>query len=284
MANLIDILIPKVSAQADSIAQPTFGPIEGGGSSTVNASVLLSSTKTSVANGERFKVRIEIKTNQIQISEYRIVVDFDPSKLQAIDADNTVTGIQATKLDTVFSIPDPSTDNQIDSVGRFRYRAIAPSGQTLAVNTNVVEIEFQSQSPGTTPIKVITDINGTQLVRTAGVGLQYNSNELTIQISTQQVGTDTGGNTGNNTGSNTGSNTGNNTGTNTGTNTGNTGTNTGIYTGNSNVTGTNASSIPKTAIADDIVSYAPFIIGTIMIVLGSTLYVNSKNLKKKKHN
>lgn len=257
MDNLIDLLIPSVSAQAengaDALAQPTFGPINiGDGSSTTSASVLLKSTKTSAAVGERFKVTVEVKTNEIQISEYRLVIDYDPSKIRPVDADPASNGTQITVLDTVFTPEDPEEDNLASTIGRIRLNATSVDGQRYAVNKDVVEIEFQAQATGSTTIKVVEDASGTQIIRQSGVGLSYTSNEITVQVNAQSTG-------------NTNNNTGNNTGTNTGTGTGTTG-----------------GQIPNTAISPEMLSAIMSLgMGFFLVLLGSILFIKSEKPEDK---
>ncbi len=257
MEDLFIKLVPKVSAQSfDALAQPTFGSIDIGGGSSITGSVLLSSDKTSVTVGERFKVRVELKTNDVNISEYRVVVDFDPTKLTVIDADPSVNGTQVRVLDEVFTVPNPLDDNTVASVGRIRVRASAPS-TPLTVNKDVVEIEFQAQSAGSTGIKVVEGSVGSQIVREAGVGLSYTANEVTIDVTTQTSTTTTGSTTGTTT---------------TGSTAGTTGT----------TTTTGGQQIPDTALSDDVISAASVIFGVLFVILGSSLVINkSKNNRQK---
>src|SRR6185369_220144 len=176
MTNVIDILVPKVHAQ-DATSQPTFGSIDVGGGTTSNALILLTSRKTSVKVGDKFKVKVHVKTNGLTISEYRLVIDFDPAKLTVIDQDSVTDGTQIKLLDTVFTVADPTNDNTVSSVGRIRLNA-AVTGQTQAVDADVAEIEFQAQALGTTTVKVVEGVTGSQIVREAGVGLGFTANEV----------------------------------------------------------------------------------------------------------
>src|SRR5438445_147439 len=111
MANLIDI-IPVVEAQsADAFAQPTFGPIEGGGGGTSVASVLIKSDKTSVNVGDTFKVTVTINTQNLTISEYNVVINYDPAALSVVDQDPSTPGTQVNMLDNVFRVTNPASNN-----------------------------------------------------------------------------------------------------------------------------------------------------------------------------
>jgi hypothetical protein len=184
-------IFPIVEAQSlDSIAQPTFGPIDVSGGSTASASMLLKSSKTSAVVGEKFKVTVEIKTNTVTINEYRIVIDFDPARLQVVDQDTTTPGTQVKLLDTIFTVATPATDNIVSSTGRITLIAKVASGNAFQVNRDVAEIEFQAQTAGSTAIKIFQDVNGSRLIRQSGVGVAFTPNQVTVQI-TASSGTTT---------------------------------------------------------------------------------------------
>lgn len=195
MSNLIN-LFPIVKAQTiDAAAQPTFGSIDVGGGSTVTASMLLRSDKTSVDIGEKFIVTVEIKTNTVTINEYRIVIDFDSTKLQVVDQDPTVAGTQIKLLDTIFTVENPETDNTVSQNGRITLVAKVDSGNPFAVNRDVAQIEFQAQAAGSPTIKIFQDANGSRLIRQSGVGVSYTPNQLTVLVKTAtSAGTTTGSN------------------------------------------------------------------------------------------
>jgi hypothetical protein len=247
MGSLIRNLIPNASAQTlDAVSQPTFGAIDTGGASTITGSVLLTTDKTAVKVGETFKVRIEIKTNDVNITEYRIAIDFDPTKFKVVDADTQTQGTQIRVLDDIFTIQNIQEDNTVASVGRIRLKAVTPSAP-IAVNKIVAEFEMQAQAVGTSAIKIVEGSTGTQLVRQAGVGLAYTSNEISIQITTQQQTTTTTGQP---------------------TTTGSTTTST-TTTGQS--TTTTGTQIPATAIGDSLFTALSLLGGLCLIVLGFLL-------------
>lgn len=185
MDDFLRSIIPNVSAQtADTIAQPTFGPINvGGGGNTTGASILLTSDKTAALVGETVTVQVAIKTNNIPITEYRIAIDFDPTLLRVIDEDSATPGTQMRMLDTAFTITNPEQNNIVTNVGRARLIATAPQNTAQAVNTSVLEIRFQVQAVGNPRITIVQGTTGSQLIRQAGVGLTFTSNEISIQAS-----------------------------------------------------------------------------------------------------
>lgn len=183
MPNLLEILpIEKVYAQAvDASAQPTWGPLDVVGTSSQTGQVLLKSSKTSVAQGEIFTVRVELKTNNVAINEYRIVVQFDSSVLQVVDSDSATAGTQVKLLDQIFEIEEPADDNTVSTGGVITLIAAIPSGNSITVNRDIVEITFQSQKQGSTTVSVVEGPTGTRLLRQTGSGLQFTTNQVTIQ-------------------------------------------------------------------------------------------------------
>lgn len=190
-------IFPIVKAQTlDATAQPTFGPIDVNGGSTVTSSMLLRSSSTSVAVGDKFKVTVEIKTNTTTINEYRVVVDFDPARLQVVDQDPATTGTQIKLLDTIFVVENPQTDNTVSPTGRITLIAKVPSGNAFQVNRDVAEIEFQAQTVGSSNIRIFQDVNGSRLIRQSGVGVAFTPNQVTVQVTTASgTNTSTGGTT-----------------------------------------------------------------------------------------
>jgi hypothetical protein len=182
MADLIEFLIPKVKAQAsDAISQPTFGEITAGTGSTTTSSVLLNWENPTVRVGDKFKVKIEIKTGDLKISEYKVVVTYNRDFLSVVDKDPASPGTQVTILDTILTVADPATDN-VASDGRVSVTAKAASGTDYQVNKEVIEIEFQAQRTGQTKMQVATAVDGTRLTRLNGQPIAFNVNEISTNI------------------------------------------------------------------------------------------------------
>ncbi|MEO6729259.1 MAG: cohesin domain-containing protein [Candidatus Dojkabacteria bacterium] len=189
-------LFPIVKAQTiDATAQPTFGTIDTGGGSTLTSSMLMRSDKTSVNVGDKFKVTVEIKTNTVTINEYRIIIDFDATKLQVVDQDPTTAGTQVKLLDTIFTVENAEIDNTVSQNGRITLIAKTDSGNPFAVNRDVAEIQFQAQAAGSPTIKIIQDASGSRLIRQSGVGVSFTPNQLsvTVQAATGSATTTTTG-------------------------------------------------------------------------------------------
>jgi hypothetical protein len=245
MNSLKELLIPTASAQSfDAFAQPTFGPINVGTGNTTTGTVLITTDKTASNIGDIITATISVNTNDIAISEYRIVLNFDPTKFTVIDSDPNTPGTQVTLLDPVFQIENPETENTVNSLGQVL--VIAKNTDQVSVNRNVIEIQLQAQSSGNTNISVVTQGEiRTQLVREAGVGLAYTGNSVDIGIETQS---------------------------------GNGGTNGGNGGQQPQTPGTNGGtgSIPDTAVPEYVSQAFPLLAGSFLLLLGAILVKNSK--------
>ncbi len=259
-------LIPIVQAQSlDGVAQPTFGTIEISGGGGVTSSVLISSDKTSVKIGDTFTVKVQVKTNSLTIGEYKIVIDYDKSKLSVIDQDTTTAGTQIKLLDDVFTLEDIEKDNNVSSEGRITLDAKTQSGNAFQVNKDVAEITFQAQSEGSPQIKVVQGTDGTQLIRSNGSSLTFTTNEVTVQTnttsSTSSGGTPiTGGDSGSSSSGSSGSTTG------------------------SSSTAGGTVTIPNTAISNEAASLTGITLGVILIITGVIIAKNKQFFKEKTKN
>lgn len=187
--NILDI-IPKVSAQSDAIAQPTFGTIDGGDNQTTNAQVLLNTDTTEVEVGDQFTMRIELQTGDIEINKYNLIIEFDPNVFTVIDNNANESGTQVLLLDTVFSTTDIATDNVVDTLdGEIVVNAQISAANDLSVNRNVVEITFQAQTIASSVIRVKEGSDGTQLIRSSGQTVSYTTNQRTIDVVTADTET-----------------------------------------------------------------------------------------------
>lgn len=182
MASLIEFLIPKVEAQAgDGISQPTFGEITAGTGTTTSSSVLLNWDNPTVRIGDKFKVRIDIKTNDFKINEYKVVVTYNKDFFSVVDKDPAAPGTQVALLDNLLTVSDPSVNN-LSAEGRVSVTALAPSGTDYQINKEVIEIEFQAQRLGQSKLQIATAIDGTRLTRLNGQPLAFNVNEINVNV------------------------------------------------------------------------------------------------------
>lgn len=243
MSNFSELIIPKIYAQAaDAIAQPTFGTLSTDQVPEVLSKVTLTSDKTSVKVGEKFKVRVKIElADNVKISEYRIVLDFTPTTLLSVqDADSAIAGTQITLLDDVFKITDPENNNTVSSqAGRIRLVAKTETGNSLALNRDVAEIEFQAQALGVASISIAQGTTGTQLIKDSdnGTSVAFSINELTVNVTQGEIIVDPGTNNG------------------------------GVTTGEKQL----PTKIPDTALSPTLESLLPFFTGIIILLLGLKL-------------
>jgi len=254
MANLIDI-IPVVEAQsADAVAQPTFGPIQGAGGGTATASVLIKSDKTAINVGDTFKVTVTINTQNLTVSEYRVVVNYDPSALSVVDQDPSTPGTQVNILDNVFQVTNPQTNNVASNGSVVVDAKVNGSNEVPINNRDVIQITFQAQTAGTTTISVAQGTNGTQLIKLQGTSVAFTQNEISTVISSQSGSSSSSFSS----------------------------SSSSISSSSSNSSGSSSSVphvIPNTAITDNPELLGSLLIGVVLIITGASLTRGRKNEK-----
>ncbi|MBL8015096.1 MAG: hypothetical protein JNK26_02830 [Candidatus Doudnabacteria bacterium] len=241
-------LIPQVGATGgDANLQPTFGNLIGITSQGSTSSIVLTASNTSTQVGQQISVDVEIKTNSFTINEYRIVVDFDPTKLQVVDAAPSTAGTQITFLDTVFQVT--GTNNTVSPAGRITLIAKTPGGNALQVNRKVAKITFQAQNPGVSNIQTVTGATGSQLINQNGVAIASSVNNVSINIGNQVSSSST--------------------------NTAGSSSSGGAGSSSSGGGGSSSSGgvgqIPDTALPDDVVAVVTVLLGMGLVVLGLRL-------------
>lgn len=184
MASLIEFLIPKIGAQSsDAISQPTFGAINISPGSITTSSILLNWANPVIKVGDKFTVKVELKTGDFKINEYKIVLTYNKDFLTVVDKDTATVGTQVRVLDQLLTIATPASGN-VAADGVITVNAKAPSGADYQINKEVVEIEFQAQKVGTSKIQVLTTSSGSRLTRLNGQPLSFNINEIGVNIAT----------------------------------------------------------------------------------------------------
>jgi hypothetical protein len=194
---------------------------------------------------------VEVKTGQFSINEYRVVIDFDPTKLQVVDAEPSTPGTQISFLDTVFQVS--GGNNSTSAAGRITLIAKTISGNALQVNRKVAKVTFQAQSTGTSNIQTATGATGSQLINANGVAIANTVNNLTVNITTQ---------------------TGTITSTSSATQTA---TSTLSTTSSPTTTSAPGTVIPDTALPDDVVAIVTVLIGLGLVTLGVKLRRSRKD-------
>lgn len=240
-------LVPHVGAQssADALLQPTFGSLEGVISSGPTASITLTASDTNLNVGDNVDVDIEVKTGTFTINEYRIVIDFDPTKLQVIDAESNTPGTQISFLDTVFSVN--SGDNTVSSAGRITLIAKTSSGNALQVNRKIAKITFQAQSTGSSVVQTVTGATGSQLINQNGVAIANSVNSITLNLGNTIPSTSKSSQT-----------------------------KTTSQTVNTSTTSSGSGQLPDTALSDDIGTVITLLFGLALVLLGAMLHRNRK--------
>lgn len=183
--------IPTVQAQElDSVAQPTFGPlnVEGGGTTSESVQILLSADNSTVAVGETFTVSVELNTgDNISISEYQISLLYDPLKLSVVDQDPSTAGVQVNFTDTIFSLAEPTEDNNFASSTSGIIFLKATTEFPVTVNREVFEIRFQAQSGGSADIQIdTTPIDGTRLRRET-TDIPYTDSSVSLTVDSAAI-------------------------------------------------------------------------------------------------
>lgn len=241
-------LVPKVGAAgADTSVQPTFGTLTGVETPGQTASIALTASSTATNIGGQVSVDVEIKTGNFAINEYRIVIDFDPTKFQVVDAEPSTPGTQVSYLDTVFQVS--GGNNSVSAAGRVTLIAKTPSGNALQVNRKVAKITLQAQSSGVTSIQTVTGAAGSQLINQNGVAIANSVNNLTINIGNVVTSSSTA--------------------TSVSPGPGTSSTNTAT-TATSGGTG-NGGNLPDTALPDDVVALITLLLGLGLITVGVKL-------------
>lgn len=257
MDEFLKRLVPVVSA--DTLAQPTFGTLNVTPIDTVTGTrVDLESETTSVKVGDNITIKVFIQTGpSIGISQYRLVVEYDQNILSVIDQDTATLGTQIKNTNPNFIVANISTDN-LTSNGRSRLVASISGGidTELSSKTEVAEITFNAQSIANTVVKIATGSTGTQLKTSAGRLIGYTSSEKQISVVNEII---------------TPSPTETPTITPTATI-----FPTPVITSTPTITsGVYVSTIPATAITLDSVFLFPFILGTVLVVLGLSIIPKS---------
>lgn len=237
----INKFISKVSAQSlDGLLQPTFGDLDLGDDTGVLSSISLTADSTSIGVGETFTVDVELKTNDVEIKEFHIIIDYDTSKLSVIDDQPTTGGTQIEFLDTVFEVEDG--DNLVDtSTGRITLIAKTATSTAYQVNRDVARIKFQSQKIGTSVIEPVSGTSGSQLINENDVAVAVTLNSITISASTETSSSSSSSSSSTSSSSSSSSSSG------------------------------GVDEIPDTGLAEDIAANMPFLIGLLLIALGVML-------------
>lgn len=153
--------IQTVQAQTDGNAHPTIPFIPPGGPTpTLSPSVSptpintgpiinLTSTKNIYNVGEAGIIEVKIDTKGVEVSEFTIIIEFDPTHIQINDDDISRAGVQVKYLDSYFI---PTTDgnkvetnissNQSGVNGRITIKARALEDPITISDRSMAQINF----------------------------------------------------------------------------------------------------------------------------------------------
>lgn len=144
-------LIPKVIAQSE----PTFpydGPFEEPEqpSGADEAVVKLSTAASSLEVGSTATCDLRIESSNEEVESYSIVITFNSSVLEVVDANATQTGVQVNFLDEFSDIQTNSANN---TTGTIEITAFI-SGAAQSINRNIAQVTFRAKAAGTSVVSV----------------------------------------------------------------------------------------------------------------------------------
>ncbi len=143
-------LIQIVRAQSE----PTFpykGPYERPKPTPPgDVTIRLSSSISTLQVNQTASCDVEIESGNEKITRYTIVLSFDPSVLEVIDANASQSGIQINFLDTFSTVQTNSANN---SSGIITISANV-SGNPQTINRKIAQISFKAKKTGVSVVSV----------------------------------------------------------------------------------------------------------------------------------
>jgi len=174
----------------DAVAKPTF-PYDGPfqiptnlvSGSTTGTLVLTSDTANPKVN-DKFKVSITINTSTLEVKNYKVVITYDKTLVDVVDADTSKTGSQITLVDTFFQ-------NKTNTVDTTTGKITLEGSNTAAISVNrkVAEIEFKAKKAGTLVLN--KESSNTVLVNALDTNTSLDYQALSVTIGTTEVATTT---------------------------------------------------------------------------------------------
>lgn len=144
-------LIPEVIAQSE----PTFpydGPFEEPEQpSTPSEAVLkLSTTSSTLQTGSIAVCDLKIESGNEEVESYSIIISFNASVLEVVDANASQTGVQINFLDEFSDIQTNSANN---TTGTIQITALT-SGAAQTMNRNIAQITLRAKAVGTSVVSI----------------------------------------------------------------------------------------------------------------------------------
>lgn len=144
----------EVDNDVDTLAAPTFPftpPLEDPDPLAATGEIILDSEKAVFEIGEAFTLTVRIESGELELTEYNIVISYDPTLLQITDEDSTTSGIQVNYTDTFFTEDVNLASTQL---GTIQISGSTPTSG-VTVNRNVAQIEFTTLKAGTDTLEVV---------------------------------------------------------------------------------------------------------------------------------
>lgn len=144
-------LVQEVIAQSE----PTFpydGPFEEPDQPPTagEAIIRLSTSASSLEIGSTATTDLRLESNNEQVESYTIVITFNASVLEVVDANLSQTGVQVNFVDDFSQVQTNSANN---TTGVIQISAFA-SGTPQSINRNIAQITFRAKTSGTSVVSV----------------------------------------------------------------------------------------------------------------------------------
>ncbi len=174
----------------DAVAKPTF-PYDGpfqiptnlvSGSTT--GTLVLTSDTVNPKVDDKFKVSITINTSTLEVKNYKVVITYDKTLVDVVDANTSKTGTQITVVDTFFQ-------NKTNTVDTTNGKITLEGSNTAAISVNrkVAEIEFKAKKEGTLVLN--KESSNTVLVNSLDTNTSLDYQALSVTIGATEVASTT---------------------------------------------------------------------------------------------
>ncbi len=178
--------ISSSSKSLDAVAKPTFpydGPFQIPSnlvSGSTSGTLVLASDTASPKVNDKFKVSITINTSTLEVKNYKVVITYDKTLVDVVDADTSKTGSQITVVDTFFQ-------NKTNTVDITNGKVTLEGSNTAAtsINRKVAEIEFKAKKEGTLILN--KESSNTVLVNALDANATLDYQALSVVIGTTEV-------------------------------------------------------------------------------------------------
>jgi hypothetical protein len=174
---MTESLIQQVFAQTDGTSHPTIPFVPPGGFTTPTAgptpgvtpttgpTITLTADQDVYNVGESGTIAVAINTKAVEIDEFTIIIEYDPTHIQILDSDFTELGIQVDYLNDHFELQDQGnlaetgiTESESGQTGKIKIETAAKEDiATTITNQIVAEINFSVLSSKTSEMHINTE-------------------------------------------------------------------------------------------------------------------------------